>query len=107
MSKLERFLGKPKKVVIAGEELELKPLTVKNLDIIVDLGSDDKRADAMRRLVVTTLKKSFPDEPEANFEDFSMEYFEDLVKGILAVNNLEVPEEKLKKAIEEQNVPKS
>ena len=106
MSKLERFLGKPKKVKIAGEEIELKPLTVKNLDIITKLGDKETRGEGMKELIITTLKKSFPDEKIEDIEEFSLEYFEDLVNGILEVNNLQMDEKTKKKALEEMNLPK-
>lgn len=103
MSKIERFLGKPKIVKIAGEDVELKPLTVKNIDIIMKLGSEKTRSEGMKELVVATLKKSFPDD---KVEDFSLEYFEDLINGIMEVNNIQVSEELKKKAMEEMQLPK-
>lgn len=88
MSRLERFLGKPKIVEIGGEELKLKPLTIKDLDIIMDLGDEKKKNDAMIRLVTRTLERSFPEDTPEQREGFSLKYFEELIAAIMEVNNL-------------------
>jgi len=98
MTRIERFLGRPKKVIIGGEEVEIKPLTIKNLDIIMDMGDPEKKAEATKKLLVTTLEKSFPDDKD-KIEDFSLEFMEELMNAILKVNNIEVDEETKKKAL--------
>ena len=100
MSRIERFLGKPKEVEIGGEKITLHPLTVKNIDILMDMGDDSKRSDATRRLIIKTLEKTFPDEKD-KIEDFSIEFFQDLITGILEVNNIPVTEEIRKDAMKQ------
>jgi len=41
MGKFDRFVGKPKKVTIAGIELELKPLTLKHLDVFLKTAKEE------------------------------------------------------------------
>jgi len=89
MSRLQRFLGRPQKFLINGEEMELKPLTVKDLDIILDLGDDKKRNAALQQVISRTLRRSFPEEPEEEIEKIGLQHFEELVSAIMKVNNLE------------------
>lgn len=95
MGKLERFLGKPKKVMIGGEELELKPLTVRDLDVVMKLGDEKTRAEVMPELIRRTLKRSFVDATDEEIDNMGLEYFNDLVNGILEVNNLQGDKKKL------------
>jgi len=99
MSRLERFLGKSKKFNIGGEEIEIRPLAVKHLDVLMKLGDKEKSAEAMKKLILLTLQRSFPEENIETLEEFSIEFLNDLVNAIIEVNNIEVPEKMKKEAI--------
>jgi hypothetical protein len=42
MSKLTKLLGKPKDIELEGDTYTFKPLTVDNIDLIMDLESESK-----------------------------------------------------------------
>ena len=88
MSRLEKLLAKPKQIEIGGEEFDIYPLTVENLDIIFDMEKDDKRAEAMGKLIKLTLKKAVPDATEEEINNISMEFLEPLINAIIEVNGL-------------------
>ena len=88
MSKLSKLMGKSKKVVIGGEELELKPLTVDNLDLMMDLENESKRANAMKEIIKVTLKGAVPDATPEEINSVGIEYFKDLSDAIMDVNGL-------------------
>src|SRR3990167_4166976 len=88
MSKLDRFLAKPKTYTIGGEEIEIYPLTVKNLDVLIKLGDNnaDIRANAFKELLKQTFKRSFPDVDESEYDNVSTEFLNEFVNAILDVN---------------------
>ena len=93
MTELKRFLGKPKTYTIGGEEIVLHPLTIKNVDILMDMNVPAKQADATKRLIITTLRKTFPTASELELEEMSMGHFSELMEAIMDVNNMPVPKE--------------
>jgi hypothetical protein len=97
MSKLQKFLGKPITIQIEGEDIEIKPLTVKDLDIVVNLQNKEKQAECMQKMILRTLKRSFPDEKMEDLEQFALEHFQVLVDAILEVNGLEDTKKKVEK----------
>ena len=96
MSKLERFLAKPKTYIIQGEVLELKPLTVKSLPIIMRLGDNnpDVRSQATEDLIKQTLKDSIPDATDEEISNMSIENIPELLNAILDVNGFTEAEAK-------------
>jgi len=89
MSKLSRLIGSPKKVTIGGEELELKPLSIKYLDLILDLEDDNKRTDSLKKLIRETLKKAVPDASDQEIDNVSIQYFKELSEAILSVHGMD------------------
>jgi len=95
---IEKFLAKPKKVKICGEELDIYPLKVKDLDVVMKLSNKDN-PEGLREMLERSLKKTFPDEVD-KIPDISIEFLEPFVNAIMEVNNIEITEEQKKKAIE-------
>jgi len=91
MGKFDRFVGKPKKVKIAGEEFELKPLTLKDLNVFLRTAKEEDRADAMKDIITLTMKNSYPEE-EFEVDKVSVEFLEELTKAIFEVNNIKMEE---------------
>ena len=92
MGKLEKFLAKPKVYNIGGEDLELKPLTVENIDLIMDLDKPDKQAGAMKEVIKLTLKGAGATDEEIS--QFGLSYFKELVEAILDINGLKEDKKK-------------
>jgi len=94
MSKLSKYLGKSKTVKIGDEELEIKPLTVKELPLIIRMGEDKERPQAMKELIQITLKKAVPDATQEEIDGFGIQYFNELIEAVMDVNNLKVSDKK-------------
>lgn len=90
---ISRLFGKPKTFKIGGEEFTFKPLELENIDLLTDLGDQKKQGEAMKRLVVETFKKSYPEVKEEDIKKISLEHFTEITKAILDVNNIEVPKD--------------
>jgi len=100
MSRLSKLLGKPKEVEIQGEKLLFKPLTVKDIDLIMDLESESKRATAMKKIIAKTLKEAVPDATDEEIESVAIENFAQLTDAIMEVNGLkDVPQGKNRQTI--------
>jgi hypothetical protein len=89
MSKLSTLIGKPKTFKIGEIELELKPRTLGDLDLIFDLQDDAKRGTAMKKLIKDTLKDAVPDATEEELNGMSFKYFKELSNAIVEVNGLD------------------
>ena len=88
MSKLNSLIGKPKTFKIGDIELELKPRTLKDIDLIMDLSIEEKRGEAMKELIKRTLKDAVPDATDEEMDNVALEYFQVLSDSIIEVNGL-------------------
>ncbi len=100
MSKLARLQGKPLEVEIAGEKFNIKPLKVKDMDLIMKAAKEETRGEAIHQLISKTLKESVPDATDEEVEGVAVEHFEELMTAIAKVNNL--PMDDLKKLKEQK-----
>lgn len=89
MSKLSKFLAKPKVCKIGDEELEIHPLTFGDIDIILKLEDESKKGEALLDLVTKTLKKSIPDCTDDEIKGMSIEYLEEVLNAVMSVNKLD------------------
>jgi|TARA_R100001530_G_scaffold126350_1_gene95168 hypothetical protein len=91
MSRLSKLIGKPVEVKIEGESLLIKPLTMKDMDVIVNLGSEDsaKQAKAITSLIKLTLKNSVPEATDEEIEGVAIAHFQELSEAIMRVNGLD------------------
>ncbi len=89
MSRLERLFGKPKEYDIGGEKFLLKPMRVKNLDLIVKISDKDQQTEAMKQLISIALKDSVHDATDEEINNVSFEYIKPLMDAIINVNGLE------------------
>lgn len=90
---ISRLFGKSKTYKIGGEEFTFKPLELENINLLTDLGDQKKSGEAMKRLVIETFRKSYPDTTEEDIMKISLEYFTEITKAIMDVNNIEVPKD--------------
>ena len=88
MSKLSKLLGKPKTYTIGEIELEIKPRTLNDIDLIMDIGNEEKRGKAMKELIIRTVKDSVPDATDDEINQIAFQYFKELSEAIVEVNNL-------------------
>lgn len=89
MSRLSKLAGKPKEYEIEGEKFTFKPLKVDNLDLVMDLQSEDKRASSMTQIIKLTLKDAVPDSTDVEIDNIAIQYFKVLSDAILDVNGLD------------------
>lgn len=89
MSRIEKLFGKGKTFKIGELELELKPLTMKNIDLIMDMGDDNKRSQATANLIKLTLKEAFPEATDEDLDKVSFEHSGKLMEAIMEVNGLD------------------
>ena len=94
MSKLQALLAKPKEITLAGEQIMVKPLTVDNIDLVMDLENESKRANALKKIIKITLKEAFTDATEEELNGVSIQHFQDITKAIMEVNGLGQDENK-------------
>ena len=89
MSKLSNLVGKSQTFTIGEIELEIKPLNFEDMDLVMDLGDDAKKTEAMKKIVSKTLKESVPDATDEEINFISFKYFNDVTNAILKVNGLD------------------
>ena len=89
MSKLSQLVGKSKTFTIAGIELEIKPRTVEDIDLIMELADESKKAAAMKEIVKRTLKDAVPDATDEEINQIGFEHFNEITKAIVEVNGLD------------------
>jgi len=100
MSRLSRLAGQAKEVEILGEKFVLKPLTVKDMDLIMELENESKRANAMKKIIAKTLKDAVPDATDEEIDSVAIENFAQLTDAIMEVNGLkDVPQGKNRQTI--------
>jgi hypothetical protein len=90
MSKIDRFLAKPEKVTLAGEEIEIYPLAVKDVALLLRARDPITAPDAIRDILLKTLKAAFPDATDEQVERFGLQYLNEIIETIGKVNNLDL-----------------
>lgn len=86
MSKLSSLVGKPKTYTIGGVELEIKPRSMSDLDVIMQLETEP--GIAMKELVKRTLKDAVPDATDEEIAKVGLEHFKAISDAIVEVNGL-------------------
>jgi hypothetical protein len=91
MSRLSELQGKAQKFKIGNVELELKPLTVDELELFsADENAPlEKQMECAKKMISAVLKKSIPDATEDEIKGISLEYSNDLMGAISKLHKLE------------------
>ncbi len=91
MSRIAQLQGKPKKIKVGDVELDLKPLTMKDLDLVSgeDNSSTEKQMELMKKLVSKVLKTSYPDTTDEEIDNISLEHLTELQTAIMKLHNLD------------------
>ena len=90
MSKLSGLLGKSKIYTVGTIELEIKPRTLSDIDLIMNIAKEETRGEAMKELIRRTLKDSVPDATDDEINHIAFEYFKVLSEAIVEVNGLSI-----------------
>ena len=110
MGRLDKLLGKPKEIEIEGEKITIHPLSVENLDVVMNLSSENEvtRNAASKRLMELTLKKAFPEEPPERIKQVALSHLKTFSEAIMDVNNINQDDaKKAQKAVGEGDTKKS
>ena len=90
MSRLAALQGKSKKYKIGETELELKPLTVGEIELftIDEKASTQEQMKSSRALITQVLKNSIPDATDDEIKNVSLEHLEPLMNAIMDLHKL-------------------
>ena len=89
MSKLSKLMGKPEEIELEGEKFVIHPLTMKEIDLFVNMSSPEKQAEAIKQIITLTLKKTVPDATDEELDNVNFKYLMELFEVISKVNGLE------------------
>lgn len=88
MSRLSKYTAVPKDYVIGEDTFTFKPRGLKDLDLLMDLSNEEKRAKAIEKLLRVTLKEAVPDATEEELDNVALKYFKELTEAVIDVNGL-------------------
>lgn len=90
MSKLSGLKGKSKVYQIGEIELEIKPLSLADMDLmnISEKLSPKEQQEETIKLITKTLKDSVSDATDEEIKNIGVQYMEELTNAIMDVNGL-------------------
>jgi len=89
MSKLAKFLGVPKTIIIREEEFIVRPLKVKDMHLfMVENPTPEKQMEISRAIIKLSLQDSMPDITDEEIENMDVEVFTELMGAINEVNGI-------------------
>lgn len=91
MSKLKALIGKSKSITLGELSLEIKPLTIDDLDLF-SFKQDEPMEEQLKKtkaLMAKVLKDSVPDATDEEIAGISMEYMGDLMEAIMSINKFD------------------
>lgn len=99
--RIEKFLAKPKEVKIGDETVTVKPLSMGDFDVVMDLSHKDNavKNKAIREVLNKTIKSAFPEATNEDLDNFSFEFLNDVMNAMIEVNNLEISDADRKKLL--------
>lgn len=98
MSKLSQLQGKPQVFKIGDIELELKPLTVDQLELFsIDSDNKEKQMESSKKMIFEVLKNSYPDATDEELKNISLEHLTELMNAIMELHKLSEGDSRLQK----------
>ena len=94
MSDIKNIIGKSKEYTIMSETFTLKPLSVKNIDILMDMQSENTKTRGIKNLLVAYIKQAFPEATNEEREDVGLDFMNKLMDAAMDVNGLNNEEPK-------------
>ena len=93
MSEISKLAGKAKKFTIGkgGDaiELEIKPLSVSDMDLMMKLGKEETQKEATEELLKKVLKQACPDATEEEIDGISIEHLTSIMEAIMEANGID------------------
>lgn len=100
MASIEKFLGKPVKKAIDGEEFEIYPLQFSDLDVLVQLGAPEKTAGAIKELLRKSLRKSVPGITDEQMSSLTYDFCNKFMIEIFEASGLKFDRKKVEEALQ-------
>ncbi len=99
MSRLAALQGKPQNFKIGELELELKPLTVDELNLfsIDDKAPMEEQMKSTKKLVSKVLKNSVPDATDEEINNISLEHLQDLMNAVMKLHKFSEGDPRMQK----------
>lgn len=99
MSKLSQLQGKPQKFKIGELELELKPLTVDEIELftIDDKAPIEEQMKSTKKLISKVLKNSVSDATDEEINNISLEHLTELMNAIMKLHKFSEGDNKIQK----------
>ena len=99
ISRLAALQGKPKKYKIGDTELELKPLTVDELELftIDEKASVEEQMKSSKALITKVLKNSIQDATDEEIKNVSLEHLQPLMNAIMDLHKLSADDSRTQK----------
>jgi hypothetical protein len=89
MSKLSKFLGVPKIIMVRGEEFKVTPLKVKDMHLFMaENPTPEKQMEISRQIIKMSLINDIPDITDEEIENMDVEVFTELMSAINEVNGI-------------------
>ena len=90
MSKLAALQGKGQTFKIGGVELELKPLTIEEIELFAmdDKLSMEEQMKSSKKLISKVLKNSIPDTTDEEISKISLEHLQELMSAIMKLHKM-------------------
>jgi len=90
MSKLNKLMGKSRFITIEGEQIELKPLNIDEVNDISEFASKNQdNKQILKYAVKKVLKKSIEDATDEEIENLDPKYYAQLIPVILDIIGIE------------------
>ena len=91
MSKLSQLQGKSKTYKIGEIELELRPLTLEDMNLIEidENSSQEQQMKQTKKLLSKVLKQSVPDATDEEIDQLGVNYMKEIMYAIMDVNGLQ------------------
>ena len=89
MSKISSLIGEAKKYKIGDVELEFKPRTLEDIELIMAIAEEgEARAKGMKDLIFKTLKEADTEATDEEINAVALTHFKELTEAIIDVNGL-------------------
>ena len=88
MSGIDKLIGKGKKIKVGDLDIEIKPLSLSDMDMMVKLGDEKTRSEATKELITKVIKESVPDATEEQIEKIDLKYVSKIMETIIEINQL-------------------
>ena len=92
MSVISKLAGKGKEVQLGDVTIIVKPLTVNDMDLMMDLSKEgtEEQIVAMKKLINKVLKQAVPDATDDEINNVSVEHLTSIMNVISELNGVDM-----------------